>query len=95
MYGESRQTCFKLVLFSLLTPCLPGAASPVAEPPDPPSLVKMVADQINQFMLEKAERTRDGGLSHFNGKPQLWVDTLDMCCPVLSHSARIMDRPQR
>lgn len=53
-----------------------------------------LADEINQFMLHEAERTQDGGLSHYNGKPQLWVDTLDMCCPVLSHSARIMDRPE-
>ena len=52
-----------------------------------------MVEQINQFMLHKAERTTDGGLSHFNGKPQLWVDTLDMCCPVLTHSARITGRP--
>ncbi len=38
-----------------------------------------LADEINQFMLHKAERTPDGGLSHFFGRPQLWVDTLDMC----------------
>ena len=53
-----------------------------------------LAEEINQFMLRKAERTRRGGLSHFNGQPQLWVDTLDMCCPVLSHSARITGRPE-
>jgi rhamnogalacturonyl hydrolase YesR len=53
-----------------------------------------LADQINTFMLTKAERTKDGGLSHFNGKPQLWVDTLDMCCPVFSHSARIKGEPK-
>jgi unsaturated rhamnogalacturonyl hydrolase len=46
------------------------------------------------FMLHRAERTRDGGLSHFNGKPRLWVDTLDMACPVLSHAARITRRPE-
>jgi len=53
-----------------------------------------LADEINAFMLTKAERTRDGGLSHFNGKPQLWVDTLDMCCPVFSHAARIKGEPK-
>jgi len=53
-----------------------------------------LADQINAFMLNQAERTKDGGLSHFNGKQQLWVDTLDMCCPVLSHSARIKGEPK-
>jgi unsaturated rhamnogalacturonyl hydrolase len=52
-----------------------------------------LAEQIVEFIMQKAERTADGGLSHFNGKPQLWVDTLDMCCPVLSNLARIAKRP--
>ncbi|MDP6635884.1 MAG: glycoside hydrolase family 88 protein [Phycisphaerae bacterium] len=53
-----------------------------------------LAEQIIAFMLDKAERTKDGGLSHFNGRPQLWVDTLDMCCPVFSHAARIKGEPK-
>ena len=53
-----------------------------------------LAATINRFMLQHAERTKDGGLSHFNGKPQLWVDTLDMCCPVFSNLARITGRPK-
>jgi unsaturated rhamnogalacturonyl hydrolase len=53
-----------------------------------------LAEQIVDFIMTKAERTADGGVSHFNGKPQLWVDTLDMCCPVLSHLARIGKRPE-
>jgi unsaturated rhamnogalacturonyl hydrolase len=53
-----------------------------------------LAEEINDFMMNKAERTADGGLSHFNGKPQLWVDTLDMCCPVFSNLARIAKRPE-
>jgi rhamnogalacturonyl hydrolase YesR len=53
-----------------------------------------LAIEIKEFMLRKAERTADGGLSHFNGKPQLWVDTLDMCCPVFSNLARIMRDPK-
>ncbi len=57
---------------------------------DQPSLD--LVNRINDFMLHKAERTKDGGLSHFNGKPQLWVDTLDMCCPVLSHAARVTNQ---
>jgi unsaturated rhamnogalacturonyl hydrolase len=52
-----------------------------------------LVEQINQFMLHKAERTKDGGLCHFNGEPQLWVDTLAMCCPVFSHLASITNRP--
>lgn len=53
-----------------------------------------LARQIGDFMMNQAERTEDGGLSHFNGKPQLWVDTLHMCCPVLSNLARLTDRPE-
>lgn len=53
-----------------------------------------LARQICDFMMKHAERTADGGLSHFNGKPQLWVDTLDMCCPVFSNLARLTDRPE-
>jgi unsaturated rhamnogalacturonyl hydrolase len=55
---------------------------------------RALAGQVVDFMLHQAERTKDGGLSHFNGKPQLWVDTLDMCCPVLSNAARLMIRPE-
>ncbi|MFQ6034383.1 MAG: glycoside hydrolase family 88 protein [Sedimentisphaerales bacterium] len=53
-----------------------------------------LAERINRFMLHEAERTKDGGLSHFYGKPQLWVDTLYMCCPTLSHLARITNQPK-
>lgn len=53
-----------------------------------------LARQIADFIMNEAERTADGGLSHFNGKPQLWVDTLDMCCPVLSNLARLTNRPE-
>ncbi|MDP6849217.1 MAG: glycoside hydrolase family 88 protein, partial [Kiritimatiellia bacterium] len=53
-----------------------------------------LAEEINLFMMKKAERTKDGGLSHFNGKLQLWVDTLDMCCPVFSNLARIGNQPE-
>jgi len=53
-----------------------------------------LAEEVAEFMMSKAERTADGGLSHFNGKPQLWVDTLDMCCPVFSNLARITKRPK-
>jgi len=53
-----------------------------------------LAEQVNKFIITRAERTQDGGLSHFNGKPQLWVDTLDMCCPVLSNLARVKNAPK-
>jgi len=52
-----------------------------------------LAEQIVSFIMKKAERTNDGGLSHFFGRPELWVDTLYMCCPVFSNLARIAKRP--
>ncbi|MHC4444822.1 MAG: glycoside hydrolase family 88/105 protein [Planctomycetota bacterium] len=52
-----------------------------------------LAESVVSFIMKKAERTNEGGLSHFFGRPQLWVDTLDMCCPVLSNLARIAKRP--
>lgn len=52
-----------------------------------------LAAEVIDFMLQRAERTRDGGLSHFNGKPQLWVDTLAMVCPVLAHGSRLRQQP--
>ncbi|MCX6100524.1 MAG: glycoside hydrolase family 88 protein, partial [Candidatus Bipolaricaulota bacterium] len=53
-----------------------------------------VADEVVEFMLHRATRTSDGGLDHFSGKPELWVDTLDMCCPVLVTKARLAHRPE-
>lgn len=53
-----------------------------------------LAQQIESFIAQQAERTRDGGLSHFSGKPQLWDDTLFMVCPVLAPLGRITDRPE-
>jgi unsaturated rhamnogalacturonyl hydrolase len=52
-----------------------------------------LARQVIDFMVQKAERTTDGGLSHFSGKPQLWVDTLAMACPVFSQGAHLLRRP--
>ena len=53
-----------------------------------------LADEVVDFMLHRATRTSDGGLDHFAGKPELWVDTLDMCCPVLVTKARLSHRPE-
>ena len=49
--------------------------------------------EIVEFIQHKAERTQEGGLSHFFGQPQLWVDTLDMAGPLLSHGARKLNQP--
>ena len=53
-----------------------------------------LADEVVEFILHRATRTSDGGLDHFAGKPELWVDTLDMCCPVLATKARLAHRPE-
>ena len=52
-----------------------------------------LADEIASFIGRTAERTHDGGLSHFAGKRQLWDDTLFMVCPVLAPLGRISARP--
>ena len=52
-----------------------------------------LAEQIAAFIGHDAQRTRDGGLSHFSDKRQLWDDTLFMVCPVLAPLGRISGRP--
>ncbi len=52
-----------------------------------------LAEEVVEFMRRRAERTRAGALSHFRGKPQLWVDTLAMVCPVLAHGSRLRQQP--
>lgn len=52
-----------------------------------------LAEEVVDFIRRRAERTRAGALSHFSGKPQLWVDTLAMVCPVLAHGSRLRRQP--
>lgn len=54
---------------------------------------RMLADEVLMFMSNHAERTRQGGLAHFAGAPQLWADTLYMACPVYARAARLEQRP--
>jgi len=53
-----------------------------------------MAREIAGFIREKATRTGDGGLGHWRGNQQLWVDTLWMACPVLAPLALIDNRPE-
>lgn len=53
-----------------------------------------MAQEVIDFMLDEAERTANGGLSHFEGNYALWDDTLWMACPVFSHASRILDEPK-
>ena len=38
--------------------------------------------------MTKATRTSEGGLGHWGGNYQFWVDTLYMVCPLFSHLTR-------
>ena len=43
-----------------------------------------LASRIAEFIRTGAERSPEGGLGHFLGSHQLWVDTLYMACPLLA-----------
>jgi rhamnogalacturonyl hydrolase YesR len=58
-----------------------------------PSYLAM-ARHITDFMTARASRTADGGLAHWQGNRQLWVDTLDMSCPVYANVGRLVKRPE-
>ncbi len=58
-----------------------------------PAYLEM-ARQIAAFIMTKATRTADGGLGHWSGNRQLWVDTLYMVCPPLVNLAEIDGRPE-
>ncbi len=53
-----------------------------------------MAREIAAFIQNQATRTGDGGLGHWRGNQQLWVDTLWMTCPVLAPLAKIDNRPE-
>jgi rhamnogalacturonyl hydrolase YesR len=48
-----------------------------------------MARQVASFITTKATRTPEGALGHWGGNYQLWVDTLYMACPLLSHLSRL------
>jgi len=53
-----------------------------------------MTQQIADFIETKATRTSDGGLGHWSGNRQLWVDTLYMACPPLANLGRLTSRPE-
>ncbi|MGD0869153.1 MAG: glycoside hydrolase family 88 protein [Bryobacteraceae bacterium] len=53
-----------------------------------------LAQGVAGFIETGAERSPDGGLGHWQGSHQLWVDTLYMACPLLSGLGQIENRPE-
>ena len=53
-----------------------------------------LAQGVADFIETGAERSPDGGLGHWQGSHQMWVDTLYMACPLLSGLGRIENRPE-
>ncbi|MBE7558608.1 glycoside hydrolase family 88 protein [bacterium] len=53
-----------------------------------------MADQVLDYMMNTATRTRDGGLDHWRDNQELWVDTLFMCVPPFSTSTALTGRKQ-
>lgn len=52
-----------------------------------------LAQGVADFILTGAERSPEGGLGHWQGSHQLWVDTLYMACPLLAGLGQIEHRP--
>ena len=53
-----------------------------------------LAENVAGFIETGAERSPDGGLGHWQGSHQLWVDTLYMACPLLSGLGKLQNRPE-
>jgi unsaturated rhamnogalacturonyl hydrolase len=52
-------------------------------------MVQMITD----FIRESAERSPEGGLDHWTGSHEYWVDTLYMACPLLARFGKLENRP--
>jgi len=59
---------------------------------DPPI---RLADEVGDFIQFVATRAPDGGLGHWRGNRQLWIDTLYMAAPVLASIGRLERRADR
>lgn len=53
-----------------------------------------MARQIADFIETRATRTKEGGLGHWMGNYQLWVDTLYMVCPLFAELTRQTGDPK-
>lgn len=52
-----------------------------------------LAQSVAGFIETGAERSPEGGLGHWQGSHQLWVDTLYMACPLLAGLGQMQNRP--
>jgi unsaturated rhamnogalacturonyl hydrolase len=52
-------------------------------------MVQMITD----FIRESAERSPEGGLDHWTGSHEYWVDTLYMACPLLGRFGKLEHKP--
>jgi unsaturated rhamnogalacturonyl hydrolase len=52
-------------------------------------MVRMITD----FIRESAERSPEGGLDHWTGSHEYWVDTLYMACPLLARFGKMENKP--
>ncbi|MBI4874653.1 MAG: glycoside hydrolase family 88 protein [Acidobacteria bacterium] len=53
-----------------------------------------LARKVNAFILDGAERSPEGGLGHWKGSHQYWVDTLYMACPLLAGLGKLEKQPR-
>jgi rhamnogalacturonyl hydrolase YesR/catechol 2,3-dioxygenase-like lactoylglutathione lyase family enzyme len=53
-----------------------------------------LAQSVADFIATGAERSPEGGLGHWQGSHQLWVDTLYMACPLLASLGQMQHRPE-
>jgi unsaturated rhamnogalacturonyl hydrolase len=56
------------------------------------SYLRMV-QMITDFIRESAERSPEGGLDHWTGSHEYWVDTLYMACPLLARFGKSENKP--
>jgi unsaturated rhamnogalacturonyl hydrolase len=53
-----------------------------------------LAHAVAEFIRTGAERSPEGGLGHWQGSHQLWVDTLYMACPLLAALGQMESKPE-
>lgn len=53
-----------------------------------------LAEQVGEFISNDAERGPEGGLGHWQGSHQLWVDTLYMACPLLAGLGKLQSKQE-